>query len=376
MGGRRPARLPRLGILGTYPPTRCGIATFSAALADGLAANDADVQVVRIADGSSSSSERIIGEHVTGAPLATALTAELLNRRDIAVIQHQDGLYGDTGGAEVLDILRALTVPSIVVAHSIPKNPTPQQRSVLVTIAELADRIVVTSEAAATRLRVEYGVIAPRIATISHGGAVPPPTAAAGRRGRPTLLTWGLLGPGKGIERVIDAMTSLHDIRCQPRYLVAGRTHPTVLAAEGEAYREARTAQVQRLGLTKSVEFDGMYRDPSSLSDLVRTAAVVVLPYDSADEVSSGVLVDAIANGRPVIATAFPHAVELLGSGAGIIVGHDDPDALVTALRRVLTEPRLSGDMAAEARRLAPTLAWPVVAESYLSLASDLIAAR
>ena len=177
-------------------------------------------------------------------------------------------------------------------------------------------------------------------------------------------MTWGLLGPGKGIERVIDAMTSLHDIRCQPRYLVAGRTHPTVLAAEGEAYREARTAQVQRLGLTKSVEFDGMYRDPSSLSDLVRTAAVVVLPYDSADEVSSGVLVDAIANGRPVIATAFPHAVELLGSGAGIIVGHDDPDALVTALRRVLTEPRLSGDMAAEARRLAPTLAWPVVAES------------
>jgi glycosyltransferase involved in cell wall biosynthesis len=80
------------------------------------------------------------------------------------------------------------------------------------------------------------------------------------------------------------------------------------------------------------------------------------------------VLVDAIASGRPVVATAFPHAVELLSSGAGIVVGHDDPDALASALRRVLTQPRLAGDMAAEARRLAPEMAWPVVASAYLNL--------
>ena len=88
-----------------------------------------------------------------------------------------------------------------------------------------------------------------------------------------------------------------------------------------------------------------------------------MLPYDSTDQVTSGVLVDAIACGRPVVATAFPHAVELLGSGAGIVVDHDDPDALASALRRVLTQPRLAGSMAAEARRLAPEMAWPVVAE-------------
>ena len=58
----------------------------------------------------------------------------------------------------------------------------------------------------------------------------------------------------------------------------------------------------------------------SSLTALVQSSAVVVLPYDSTDQVTSGVLVDAIAAGRPVVATAFPHAVELLGSGAGIVV--------------------------------------------------------
>ncbi len=89
-----------------------------------------------------------------------------------------------------------------------------------------------------------------------------------------------------------------------------------------------------------------------------------MLPYDSPDQVTSGVLVDAVAAGRPVVATAFPHAVELLASGAGIVVPRRDPAALAAALRRVLTEPGLAEGMAAEARRLAPELAWPAVAIS------------
>lgn len=87
-------------------------------------------------------------------------------------------------------------------------------------------------------------------------------------------------------------------------------------------------------------------------------------------------LVDAIANGRPVVATAFPHAAELLATGAGIVVGHDDPDALASALRRVLTQPRFAGALAGEARRLAPEMAWPVVAGAYLQLARRIGAER
>ncbi|MFZ1174945.1 MAG: glycosyltransferase [Mycobacterium sp.] len=361
--------------MSTYPPTACGLATFSAALAHGLTANGASVRVVRVTDEPASSSTRVIGELVNGSPTSVAACAELLNQSDIAVIQHEYGIYGGVDGDEVVDIIDGLRVPSIVIAHTILKNPTPHQRSVLEAVAARADQLIVMSEAASQRLRRGFNIDRRKVATIPHGATVST-NASCVRGGRPTLLTWGLLGPGKGIERVIEAMGSLNDLPGRPRYLVAGRTHPKVLAADGEAYRDARIEQARRGGVGGSVYFDARYRNVPTLTALVQSAAVVVLPYDSTDQVTSGVLVDAIANGRPVVATAFPHAVELLASGAGIVVAHDDPDALASALRQVLTQPRLAGAMAAEARRLAPEMAWPVVAGAYLGLARRVLAQR
>jgi polysaccharide biosynthesis protein PslF len=367
--GRRPRSV---GILSTYPPTACGLATFSAALGRGLVANGAEVAVVRIADGPPVVDAQVVGELVGGSTRSIATAADLLNRCDVAVVQHEYGVYGGPDGDEVIDVLSALVVPSIVVAHTILLDPTPHQREVLVRVAELADQVVVMSEAARTRLCSRFDVDPAKVSTIPHGAAVPAPRRRPAL-GRPLVLTWGLIGPGKGIERVVDAMQDLHTLHGRPRYLVAGRTHPKVVAADGEAYRNARIAQAWRTGVAASVSFDASYRDVYSLTALIQSAAVVVLPYDTSDQVTSGVLVDAIAAGRPVVATAFPHAVELLGSGAGIVVPHDDPDALTAALRLVLTDRSVAAAMAAEASRLAPSMAWPVVGDAYLALGERLL---
>ena len=371
------AQRPRsVGVLSTYPPTECGLATFSAALATGLEATGAQARVVRIADGSRTPSGRVVGELVNGSAASVEAAAALLNQTDVAVVQHEYGLYGGADGDEVLAILSDLRIPSIVIAHTILREPSRHQRSVLVEVAALADRVVVMTEAARDRLLAGFDVDPAKVVTIPHGAAIPARRIPPKRWARPLLLTWGLLGPGKGIERVVDAMTSLHELRGRPRYLVAGTTHPKVLANDGEAYRNARIEQARRNGVAASVTFDSSYRDVPALTALIQSAAVVVIPYDSTDQVTSGVLVDAIAAGRPVVATAFPHAVELLASGAGIVVDHDDADALALALRRVLTQPDLAARMAAEASRLAPSMGWPVVARSYLDLADRLLVER
>jgi glycosyltransferase involved in cell wall biosynthesis len=108
---------------------------------------------------------------------------------------------------------------------------------------------------------------------------------------------------------------------------------------------------------------------------LVQSADVVLLPYDSLDQVTSGVLIEAVAAGKPVVATRFPHAVELLSSGAGIVVTHRNPEEIAVALRTVITQGELAAAMARSAAQTAPMLSWAAVADQYRSLAARLITA-
>lgn len=362
------------GILSSFPPTPCGIATFSAALAAGLVGNGSTVDVVRCGD------RPTMEDPVVAASLDDLdAAADALNRADVAIIQHEYGIYRGIDGNAVLPLMRALTVPVIVVAHTVVESPTPGQRAVLQEVCDIADVTVVMTESASDRLVAHFGVPASKIRVIPHGAATPPPDPGAPARhpnSAPRLLTWGLLGPGKGIEWAIDAVATLGDLVPRPNYVVAGATHPKVVAHAGESYRRLLIDRARAAGVSTFVSFDDAYRDLESLTELIVSADLVVLPYDSKDQVTSGVLVDAVAAGRPVVSTAFPHAVELLASGAGIVVPQRDPAALANAIRAVLNNPSLAAGMAAEARRLAPDLSWKAVAGQYRQLADDLVAVR
>jgi glycosyltransferase involved in cell wall biosynthesis len=364
------------GVLSTFPPTACGIATFSAALAAGLAAIGDSVKGVHAGSPVGPANPLVQAALGDGGRLPLGATLDVLNSTDVAIIQHEYGIYDGVDGDVVLRVLEGLTVPCIVVAHTVVRKPTATQREILDRACQAADAVVVMTGSARSRLLERFQAAGSKITVIAHGAAtVPPGVDDRPCSRRPLLLTWGLLGPGKGIEWAIDALTHLTDLRPRPAYVIAGATHPKVLARAGESYREMLTRRAWASGGAPQISFDGAYRDLPSLTELIRAADLVVLPYDSEDQVTSGVLVDAVAAGRPVVSTAFPHAVELLASGAGLVVPQRDPAALAAAIRAVLSDPPLAAAMAAEARRLAPTLAWTAVAGQYHALAGALLAA-
>ena len=102
-----------------------------------MAEHDAKVGVLRVVDteGQSSPGDRVIGELVNGSRRSLVAGSETLNQFDVAVVQHEYGLYGGADGDDVLEILSGLRVPSIVIAHTILTHPTPHQRSVLNEVA-------------------------------------------------------------------------------------------------------------------------------------------------------------------------------------------------------------------------------------------------
>ncbi len=292
-------------------------------------------------------------------------------------IQHEYGIFGGPDGEDVLDVVDQLTVPLVTVLHTVLTDPTPNQHRVLAALCAASSAIVTMTETARGRLIAGWGVHPSRVTVITHGAednrADPldnRPTLGL----RPTVLTWGLLGEGKGIEWALLALAQLRDITPVPLYRIVGQTHPRVLEHDGEAYRDRLVGMTHELDLTSMVRFDAQYLSGPVLRQIVRDADVILLPYDSRDQVTSGVLTEAVAAGKPVISTAFPHAVELLSDGAGLLVPQRDPGALASALRRVLTEHGLADSMAATSRELAVSQLWPAIAASYISLGRSLLA--
>lgn len=371
----------RFGFLSTYPPKLCGLATFSAALETALVKLGHGVDVVAIDDPDDDRDpNRCIGLNVVGRlrngdPASVANTVKVLSRSDVVIVQHEYGIFGGVDGDEVIKILAGISVPIIVVLHTVPRVPTRHQREVLQMVMDATDHVVVMSRMASDRLLASYGAEPHKVSVIAHGASTAELVSSdhvCPGAGEPShFLTWGLLGPGKGIEYALEAVARLKDQDIDVRYTVAGVTHPKVLLTHGDDYRSSLIQRSIDWGIAESVCFDDRYRDTKTLTRFIATASAVVLPYDSREQVTSGVLVDAIACGKPAIATAFPHAQELLATGAGIVVGHGNSRELADAMRVVaLRRPRYF-DMVAEARRIAPNLSWQSVAKQYESLADD-----
>jgi polysaccharide biosynthesis protein PslF len=365
-----------IGMVSTYPPTQCGLATFSAALIQHLHLSTGSLGVVQVVDevGPRPGPE-VVAQLVNGSPDSAGAAVRRLNDFDVVVVQHEYGIYGGPDGADVLEIVDALQVPAIVVMHTVLQDPTERQRHILLRLLAMADVVVTLTHTARRRLIASYGADPAQLVVIPHGAIDHGPPSMAEREAdaRPLVLTWGLIGPGKGIEWAIDSMAGLRDLR--PRYLVMGRSHPKVVQAHGEAYRDGLVQRARDAGVHDLVELDDRYLSVAELAELVRQADVVLLPYDSREQVTSGVLIEAVAAGRPVVSTAFPHAIELLADGTGILVPQRDPEALEAALRRVLSEPGLAEDLAEQAAQKAPDLLWATVADRYRTIATAAVAA-
>ena len=368
----------RFSVLSTFTPTPCGIATFTEALVTHLTRLGASVGVVRMVDSIQPMRTVVTHQWVSSERLGSADAARALNDADVAIVQHEYGIFGGPDGQDVLDAVNELRVPVVTVLHTVLTHPTPNQHRVVAELCAQSSALITMTETARGRLIAGWGIHPSRITVITHGAEDNRADPLDNRPAlglRPTVLTWGLLGDGKGIEWALRAFAQLRDITPVPLYRIVGQTHPRVLEHHGEAYRDGLIGLTHELDLTSIVRFDGTYLSGPALRQIVRDADVILLPYDSRDQVTSGVLTEAVAAGKPVVSTAFPHAVELLSGGAGLLVPQGDPHALAVALRRVLTERGLADRMAATSRRLATSLLWPAVAGRYIELGGALVAA-
>jgi glycosyltransferase involved in cell wall biosynthesis len=373
---------PSLGIalVGTYPPRRCGIATFTRDLAEALTSAGERVSPVALAL-TDPGAQYDYGDEVKyeirqGVKTDYARAAEFVNYSDVrlVLIQHEYGIFGGEDGAYVLDFMAALQVPAIVTLHTVLKHPSDSQRTTIQRMAKRCARMVVMSQVAADLLGSSHGIAPDRIQIIPHGIPEMKPRdqealkAKFGVAGQPMLLTFGLLSPNKGIDTVIRALPAVTEAFPGLTYFVVGATHPVVARRHGQAYRTTLEREAEKLGVREHVVFRDQFVTTAELCSYLQATDIFISPYQNEAQVTSGALSYAMGAGAAAVSTPYWHAQELLGDGRGRLFPFGDSEALAATLRALLENPDELELVRTAAYRHTRSMVWPRVGKTYLEL--------
>jgi glycosyltransferase involved in cell wall biosynthesis len=335
-----------VALIGPCPDRACGLATFTNdILQQSLAAESAHQfqHVCVLREGETEGGCISIDEQdITSYRRAARAINEA--RFGAVWIQHEFGIFGGKDGEHVLDLAERVVAPLVVTLHTILERPSANQLRIVKRLIAIATQVMVMSRHGKDMLVDLYGADRDRVTIIEHGApdreldlSVP--------NGKLTLATFGLLGPGKGLETALYALAKFKEQFADFRYRIIGATHPNLLEREGDAYRDDIKKMVRELGLEAQVEWVNKFLDIDDLLEELDDCQIYLTPYPNLQQSTSGTLSYAVALGKAVISTPYIHARELLEDGCGQLFPPGDSDALAAAILDLARDRRRLDEM-------------------------------
>lgn len=382
---RKMKNIGKIAVIGNYSPRQCGIATFTTDLSQSLAKeltnedNLINVAMDDIPEGYNYPHQvkfrirqNVQSDYFWAADYLNA------NQYSAAIVQHEYGIYGGEDGSHILQMIQALNMPVITNLHTVLENPTPGQRKVMLGLAKYSDRLLVMSKKAFSILTNVYGIDKKMISFIPHG--IPDTSFKQqgiynklfGMENKDVILTFGLLGPDKGIESMIKAMPSIVKENPNAVYLILGQTHPHILEKTGDSYRRDLQQLVNKLGMKNHVVFHNHFVKLETLVQYLQTSKVYAIPYLKKEQITSGTLAYALGVGAAVVSTPFWHAEELLADGRGRLVPFNDTDAMAKEINYLLSHEHEREMMRFKGYQYARSMVWKEVSKQHIALISKI----
>ena len=374
----------KVAFISTYPPRRCGIATYTADLTDNfrkiysegqsngeqnyfevIALNNTPQGYQYDREGSFHIRDQHRGDYQRAADFINASPI------DVVCLQHEFGIFGGEDGSYIIHLLRSLKKPVVTTFHTILAEPTPGQKKTFTRICELSTLVVVQAQMAVRLLEQVYDVPASKIVMIPHGAPDVPFLDSSFYKdrfqaeGRTLLLTFGLLGPNKGIEYAIAALEKVAAKYPEVLYIVLGATHPEIKRRYGEQYRHQLEQLVREKGLQKQITFYNQYVSLERLIEFLVATDIYLTPYVNKDQITSGTLAYALACGKVIVSTPYWYAQELLADGRGCLVPFRDSEALADKLIELLGDEAMRSRMRKLSYQYGRKMIWREVARNY-----------
>jgi len=373
-----PAR--KVAFISSFPPRKCGIATFTADLLSSTAAaarGDFEPLVVAMrSDSTLKYNEPVKFEIRQNVKNDYICAADYINFSQVELIcvQHEFGLFGGEGGSYLNLLLNRLNAPVITTLHTVLNEPAECYYRSMVELCNRSRKVITMNKRGVVMLQEIYGVPEKKIQLIAHG--IPDLTFVDsnyykykfGMEGRRTILTFGLLSRNKGIEVMLKAMPAIVEAEPSVLYVILGMTHPTVLKNDGESYRFSLQRMVQQQGLQRNVIFHNRFVNDEELHSFLCATDIYVTPYLNAEQLTSGTLSFAVGTGKAVVSTPYWAAMELLSDGRGKLVDFGDAAQTAEAIIEILRDDSLFYSLRRKAYDYGRSRTWPKIGQAYWKL--------
>jgi len=370
----------KVAFISSFPPRRCGIATFTSDLISSLKASGKgqfEPLVVAV---------RQDNDLKYAAPVRFEIRQDVKNdyicaadyinfsHVDLVSVQHEFGLFGGEGGSYLSLLLNRLNVPVITTLHTILGDPNPRHYKSMMDVCNTSYKVITMNERGVAMLRDIYDVSEKKIELIPHGIPDLPFVDSNyykhkfGMEDRKTILTFGLLNKNKGIEVMLKAMPAIVKAEASVLYIVLGMTHPSVLKYDGESYRFSLQQMVKELNLQEHVIFHNRFVSDEELCNFLCAADLYVTPYLNREQLTSGTLSFAVGSGKAVVSTPYWAAMELLARGQGRLVRFGDWKQLAEVIVEILHDDTQFYSLRRKAYDYGRSRVWPKIGQVYWKL--------
>lgn len=378
---------PEVLFVGTYPPRKCGIATFTADLTNELTrllTHEFDISICALDKRANTDQYNSpVTMVMDGCRLNSCIAgAEAINQNPaikIVCIEHEFGLFGGNMGEYVLAFLSLLTKPFIIRFHTVLPAPDDQRLKLVRNICLLADKVMVMTRQSHRLLMEDYGIEQKKLAIIPHGTHPIPASNKAELKNKynlqqkKILTTFGLLSPNKGIELGIKAMVKIAAEFPEAIYVILGNTHPNLVETEGEIYRESLQKLIEENNLTKNVKLVNEFIPTDQLLNYLSLTDIYLFTSKDPNQAMSGTFMYAMSAGCAIISNAFVLANEMLDEDTGIIIESGDEDALANNAIYLLRNDTVREEIGKKAFTRTRNTLWGTVARKHAMLFYELM---
>ena len=378
--------------LGTHPPRKCGIATFTQDLTtamDKIINPKIKSKIAALNDNGNYNYPNEVLYQIRDIDAEDYIkVAQKINENDkikLVSVQHEFKIFGSDYGENLLVFLEALKKPVITTFHTVLHDPSGQRKKIIQSIARHSKYLVVMNKLAVEILKKDYDLENSKIVVIPHGIHDVPYKKNTnlkkdlGYANKQLITSFGFLRPGRGVGRrvrssgrgyeyVLDALPDVIKQFPNLLYLIIGITHPNTLKREGEKYRYFLENKVKELGLEKNVKFINKYIRLEKLIKLLQASDIYISSSLNPDQITSGTLACAMGCGKAVISTPFLHAKAIVNEERGLLAEFKNPKSFTDAIIKLLSNSSLRKRMEKNVYSYTRHMTWENVALNYIKI--------